>query len=78
MLKETAMPVYWRIPLCRVPLILPGIAFCSISPLFGASLIALIIVIVMPALFRSQIIVEVFDIQLGIDIYKKIAGNEKA
>ena len=64
--------------LINLCVMLVGIAFCFTAPQLGASLIALIIVIELPALFRSQLIVEAFNIQLGFDIYEEIAGSKKA
>jgi len=49
-----------------------GIALCFISPILGGALILLITLIELPALFRSQLIVEAYNIQLGFDIYREI------
>lgn len=63
--------------LLNLIVMLLGIALCFFSPLLGASLIAIIILVELPALFRSQLIVEAFNIQLGFDIYEEIAGMKK-
>lgn len=62
--------------LLNLGVMLVGIALCFISPLLGGALILLITLIELPALFRSQLIVEDFNIQLGVDIYREIVGHE--
>tara|TARA_R110001599_G_scaffold198340_3_gene395039 strand:- start:1183 stop:1575 length:393 start_codon:yes stop_codon:yes gene_type:complete len=51
-----------------------GIALCFVLPMLGGALILLITLIELPALFRSQLIVEAHNVDLGLDIYRKIAG----
>jgi TM2 domain-containing membrane protein YozV len=60
--------------LLNLSVMIIGIALCFIAPLLGSALILLITLIELPALFRSQLIVEAYNVQLGFDIYRKIAG----
>lgn len=51
-----------------------GIALCFAVPVLGGSLILFIILVELPALFRSQLIVEAHNIGLGFDIYREISS----
>lgn len=51
-----------------------GIAICFVLPMLGGALILLITLVELPALFRSQLIVEAHNVELGIDIYREIAS----
>lgn len=54
-----------------------GIALCFVSPILGGALILFITLVELPALFRSQLIVESHNIQLGLDIYRDIVEEQK-
>lgn len=51
-----------------------GIALCFVLPVLGGALILLVTLVELPALFRSQLIVEAHNIDLGFDIYREIAS----
>lgn len=61
--------------LINLCVMLVGLALCFSSPLFGACLIALIILLELPALFRSQIIVEHENNQLGQRLYEDVVSK---
>ena len=60
--------------LVNLSVMLIGIALFFVAPVLGGSLILIISVLELPALFRSQLIVEAYNTQLGFDIYKEITN----
>ncbi len=64
---------YWR-GLLNLGVMLVGVALCFVVPLLGGALILLITLVELPALFRSQLIVEAHNISLGFDIYREIVS----
>lgn len=61
--------------LINLCVMLAGIALCFLSPILGASVIGLIFLIELPALFRSQIIVEHDNNQRGLQLYQQILSE---
>lgn len=60
--------------LLNLSVMMLGVAICFISPIAGGALIVFITLLELPALFRSQLIVEAYNVQLGFDIYREIMG----
>lgn len=52
-----------------------GVALCFVMPVIGASLIALIFLIELPALFRSQIISDYDNNQRGLHLVEQIIAG---
>ena len=60
--------------LVNLAVMIAGVALCFVSPILGGALIVAITLVELPALFRSQLIVEAYNVQLGFDIYGEVAG----